>query len=149
MKLISVVPSRLLRSPIIRAPPCPLTAIPNTYQSSKLSIFSFGGDLVSKLRISTIKNGFLHFPTHDLMSPCPHPHPFFPYSHSSKTMFLSKATLATGAMDIIPRWLLRKFALWIMSFFTFNAPLVIPLSIKYVYPFYFKKQTNEQQKTHI
>lgn len=148
MKLISVVPSRLLSSPITRASPCPLTAIPNPYHSSKLSIFSFGGDLVSKLRISGIRNGFLHFPTHDLMRPCLHPNPFFPCSHSSKTIFLSKATLATGAMDIIPPWLLRKVSLWIMSFFTFNAPLVIPLSIKYVYPFcLINKQMNN--KKHI
>lgn len=143
MKLISVVPSRLLRIPITRASPFPLTAIPSPYHSSKLSIFSFGGDLVSKLRISAIKNGFLHFPTHDLMSSCLHPHPFFPCSHSSKTIFLSKATPATDTMDIIPPWLLRKFTLWIMSFFTFNALLVIPLSIKYVYPFYLKKQTTK------
>lgn len=119
VKLISVVPSRLLSGPITRASPFPLTAIPNPYHSSKLAIFSFGGDLVSKLRISAIKNGFLHFPTHDLMSPCLHPHLFFPCCHSSKIIFLSKATPATGAMDIIPPWLLRKSALWIMSFFFF------------------------------
>ena len=142
MKLISVLPSVLLSSPITCASPISLSCYSKPLPLFKAFNLLFGMTLFLSQGLAAIKNGVLHFPTHSATSPSTSA-PILSLSPLlAKDSFPVKGNSVHWCYGVLFRLASLENVLYQQGpFLTSDAPLALPLSVQICPSLSFKKQT--------